>query len=206
MEKIIEVENSESLVVEGLKKAISYKEYRDLVANHVKAASNTGPIQNESLAQYTLLNDARMRRLDKTVKIPEVIVEKFTNNTEALDWLVITESWCGDAAQTIPVMNALAKLSDKINFRVVLRDENPELMNAFLTHGAMSIPKLVVFDTSSNTIKGVWGPRPSEATKMVQDFKEEHGVLTPAFKQELQGWYNKDKSQNTIKDLATYID
>lgn len=206
MEKIIELQAPETLVIEGLKKAISYKEYRASVANHVQEGTNTGPVQNESLAQYTLLNDARMRRLDKTVKIPEAVSEKFKNTTETLEWLVITESWCGDAAQTMPVINALAQLSETINLGVVLRDENPELMNEFLTNGAMSIPKLVVFNPTTNKIKGVWGPRPSAATKMVSDFKEEHGALTPEFKQALQVWYNKDKGQNTAADLAAYLD
>ncbi|SDE42306.1 thioredoxin family protein [Ulvibacter litoralis] len=205
MEKTIELQTPETLVAEGLKKAISYKEYRDLVANHVLEGTNTGPVQNEGLAQYTVLNDARMRRLDKTVKVPESALELFKNTAEPLEWLVITESWCGDAAQTMPVMNAVAQLSDKINFSVVLRDENPDLMNAFLTNGAMSIPKLVVFDKTSNSIQGVWGPRPEKATKMVTEFKEAHGLLTPEFKQELQVWYNKDKGQSTIEDLTKYI-
>ncbi|MFT5892532.1 MAG: hypothetical protein ACI9Y7_002643, partial [Dokdonia sp.] len=50
-----------------------------------------------------------------------------------------------------------------------------------------------------------WGPRPSEATQLVNDYKEAHGTLTPEFKQDLQVWYNKDKGQNTAEDLVAFL-
>ena len=92
-----------------------------------------------------------------------------------------------------------------IDFKVVLRDENLDLMNAFLTNGSMSIPKLIVIDNDTNEISS-WGPRPSIATQMVNDYKKEHGALTPEFKEDLQLWYNKDKSQNVIENLQQLID
>ena len=147
-----------------------------------------------------------MKRLDKTVKIPEFIIEKFASFRGDHTWLVITESWCGDAAQSMPAMNKLAQLAPSIRLKVVLRDENPELMNEFLTNGSRSIPKLIVLDNKTNEVLADWGPRPSIATQMVNHFKERYGALTDEFKQDLQVWYNKDKSQNIIQDLAKLID
>ena len=46
-----------------------------------------------------------------------------------------------------------------------------------------------------------YGPRPSTATKMVEDFKTMHGHLTAEFKEDLQRWYNKDKGQTAFNDL-----
>jgi len=201
-----EQENKTGLVTRGLGKAMSYMDYRALVEEHVAKGTSTGPEQNEAFSNYTLLSHTRMKRLDKTVKIPEAIQQKFNDFKGDLSWLVLTESWCGDAAHAMPVMNHLTKLTPNIDFKVVLRDENPELMDAFLTNGSRSIPKLIVLDNSTQKIMAEWGPRPSIATQLVKDFKNEHGTLTPEFKKDLQIWYNKDKSQNSIENLAQLID
>jgi len=188
-----------------LESSISYQEYRSLVADHVQEGTSTGPEQTDALSQYTLLNDSRMRRLDKTISIPEDIKEKFVAFNGSQTWLVLTESWCGDAAQTMPVMNALVQLSTNIEFKVALRDEHPLLMEHFLTNGGKSIPKLIVFDNIIDQIIADWGPRPTIASKMVADYKAQHGELSDAFKKELQVWYNKDKGQNTAQDLVGLI-
>ena len=199
MEKI--QNNISELVKTSLANAMSYQEYRKIVADHTAKGTSTGPNQSEALSQYTLLNDSRMRRLDKTVQIPDEIEAHYRNLGGDVTWLVLTESWCGDAAQSMPAMNKLSELSEGINFKVILRDENLDLMNQFLTNGTLSIPKLIVFDHEKNKVIGNWGPRPSVATAMVEEFKKENGALTAEFKKDLQIWYNKDKSKNIVEDL-----
>ncbi|WP_046756345.1 thioredoxin family protein [Kordia jejudonensis] len=194
-----------TIIDESLQKAISYFEYRVLVENLVAEGKSTGALQTEALANYSMLNNKRMKRLDKTTKLtPEAIaqIESYTGN---VTWLVLTESWCGDAAQTMPVINKVAELSDNITLKVVMRDENEALMNEFLTNGGKSIPKLIAIDNASGNVLGDWGPRPSEATKLVNDYKAAYGKLTPEFKQDLQVWYNKDKGQNTVADLLKLV-
>ena len=132
-------------------------------------------------------------------------MEKINDFKGSQTWLVLTESWCGDAAQSMPIINKLAEGSENINFRVVERDKNPELINAFLTNGAQSIPKLIVLDNNTNRIIGEWGPRPSTATDMVNSYKKEHGSLSPEFKQDLQVWYNKDKGVSVAEDLTKLL-
>jgi len=119
--------------------------------------------------------------------------------------LVLTESWCGDAAQTIPVMNKAASLNKNISLRLVLREENLELMEQFLSNGAMAIPKLISIDDATGKIIGEWGSRPTIANKMVEDYKGIYGNLSPDFKQDLQMWYNKDKGRNTLSDLLSLL-
>lgn len=189
----------------SLLKSMSYQEYRNLVANLVGNNKATGEIQNEDVANYTMLNDKRMKRLDKTLEFSESVIAKIQKIDQKMTWLVLTESWCGDAAQTMPVMNKLASFNQHIDFRVVLRDENIDLMNHFLYNGTMSIPKLIILDTESNKVISDWGPRPAIATKMVQDFKKEFGTLTPEFKQNLQMWYTKDKGQSTADDILASL-
>jgi len=205
MKNTAEVRNTEELVEKSLMDSMTYKEYRILVSDHVQKRTSTGANQSKDLTQYTLLNDSRLRRLDKTSKVQADIFEKFENFRGNQTWLVITESWCGDAAQSLPIMNKLTEITEGISLKIVLRDEHPELMNAFLTNGSQSIPKIIVLDNEAHQLLGEWGPRPSIATEMVNLFKEKNGSLTSEFKQDLQVWYNKDKGENIAQDLVKLL-
>lgn len=207
MQKLnIETEiDKNSLVEQSLNKAQTYGEYRRLVAENVANGTSTGPNQSMALSQYTLLNDSRMRRLDKTTQIPPEIKKELESIDGSLSWLVLTESWCGDAAQSMPMMKKFAEANHGINLKVLLRDENPDLMDAFLTNGSKSIPKLIVFDHDTNKVIADWGPRPSIVRDLADDYKKEHGSLSPEFKKDLQIWYNKDKSKNIAEDLINLL-
>ena len=74
--------------------------------------------------------------------------------------------WCGDAAQILPVINKMAEVSDKIDLRIVLRDDNENLMNLFLTNGTKSIPKLIIIDKATNKVINDFGPRPVSYTHL----------------------------------------
>lgn len=186
----------------ALDKSINYEEYRELIHRLAVDNSNSGPEKTEALANYTKLNDKRMGRWDKTLKIPEPIVDKVKSIKKKVTWLVMTESWCGDASPSLPVMNKLAELVPNLKLNIVLRDEHPELMDLFLTNGARSIPKLIALDGNTNIVLGEWGPRSPKATQMVMNEKATHGKLRPEFKQELQVFYNKDKGQDILNDLV----
>lgn len=192
-------------ISESLTKSMTYSEYRDLVITLVEQKSTTGNEKTEALADYTQLNDRRMRRWDKTAKVSDEMKRKIESFNKKITWLVISESWCGDAAHIMPIINKVADLNPNIDYKVVLRDENEALMNQFLTNGGKSIPKLIMLDSETNDVLHTFGPRPSTATKMVADYKTEHGSITPEFKEELQHWYNKDKGQSTIEDLALLL-
>lgn len=199
-EKKLQKEQLE-LIQRGISSGMDYQEYRGLVHHLSKNRQTTGVDQLESLINYTELNDRRMNRWDKTLKIAPEIEAKISEGKTRLTLLVLSESWCGDASPSLPVMNKIAELNPNIEFRILLRDDNLELMDEFLTNGSRSIPKLIVLDTENEEIVGEWGPRSSIATEMAETYKKEHGTLTSEFKQDLQLWYNKDKGQNILKDL-----
>ena len=193
------------IIKNSLGKSISYQAYRDLVKQLAEDNSTTGNEKTEALVNYTKLNDRRMKRWDKTIKVTDEAINRIGAFKEPITWLVITESWCGDAAHVIPVLNKVAELNDNIDFKVVLRDENPELMDAFLTNGGRAIPKLIMLDNNTGDVLNTYGPRPSEATNYVNRFKAKHGKLTPEFKEDLQHWYNTNKGQNIIDDLIDIL-
>lgn len=194
-----------ALVVEALSKGKEYQEYREHVRRLAEEGKTTGLDQSETRINFTQLNDRRMHRWEKTFKLPEEAREQLSKLNSKLVFLVLTESWCGDAAASLPIMDKIAGETKNIELKIILRDENLELMDAFLTNGSRSIPKLIVLDKKKGQIMGEWGPRPSVATEMVEAFKKEHGKLTDDFKQELQVWYNKDKGQNILGDMLQLL-
>jgi thiol-disulfide isomerase/thioredoxin len=195
----------ETIIESGLHNSMSYEAYRALVNELVKNSSTTGSNKSQAFISYTKLNNRRMKRWDKTLKISNVIRKTVEAFDSKLTWLVITESWCGDAAHILPVFNKISELNPNINFRVVLRDENDELMSAFLTNGNKAIPKLIIIDSDTNKVLTTYGPRPSEASSYVNRFKVKYGALTIDFKEDLQHWYNSNKGQNIMGDILEIL-
>jgi hypothetical protein len=193
-----------SIIEESLDKAMNYNRYSELVKELVARGESTGPEQTEQRIEFTKLNASRMRRLDKTIKIPKVAVNAFQNINEKQTWLVILESWCADGAQTIPILNKICDVNSNLDVKIVLRDEHPELMNLFLTNGTRSIPKMIILD-SDNNILNTWGPRSRAATKMVEVYKKKNGGIDASFKKFLQVWYNNDMGEAIIDDLEKLI-
>jgi len=192
-------------IAASLEKAISYDTYRDLMNTLAENDDTTGEQQTEDLVNYTKLNARRMKRWDKTLKVSEEAKQLLASFTRKTTWLVITESWCGDAAHVIPVLNKLAELNANVDLKLVMRDENIELIDMFLTNGGRAIAKLIMLDTDTGEVLNTFGPRPSEATALVNAYKAEHGKLTPEFKEDLQVWYNKNKGQNIINDITKML-
>lgn len=194
-----------SIIEKSYSVGFSYLEYRNLVTNLFQKDLVTGNEQSESLLHYTELNEARMKRLDKQIIISDDTTSFLENLSKNYIWLAISEGWCGDAAQILPVVNKMAVLSDKVNFKIVLRDDNEELMNLFLTNGtSKSIPKIIIIDKETMEVVGDFGPRPKGAVDLVKNYKEKFGVIDETIKTDLQKWYLSDKGisvQNEIMEL-----
>lgn len=193
-----------NIIQKSLQNTYTYQEYRSLIQKLLAEGKSTGQNQSEELTNYSFLNETRMKRLDKTSKISDEVAKKIQEIEEPQTWLVLTEGWCGDAAQNLPVINKMAELNDKIELKLVLRDENLELMDLFLTNNGRSIPKLIQLDSEQNVINS-WGPRPTIATKLVTDYKEKKGLLDAQLKQDLQVWYNKNKGKNVQEDFVQML-
>ncbi|HEU4497589.1 MAG TPA: thioredoxin family protein [Flavobacterium sp.] len=191
----------EDLIKETLDKSLPYLEYRKTISGLLSEGKSTGAVQSEKLLHYSNLNEARMDRLEKTIAITLENAAKLKLLKKKYIWLVLSESWCGDAAQLLPVMHKMQALSENIDLRIAFRDENEALMNHFLTNGGKSIPKLIIIDAASLKVMADWGPRPKEALDLVRNYKEAHGAIDESIKIELQMWYLRDKGLSTQKEL-----
>lgn len=189
------------LYEQSMTKSYTYKDYRDLVDSLILQNKSTGEIQSDEIFAYSKLNAQRMNRLDKTVVITEEVTEALKDISKKYIWLVLSEGWCGDAAQILPVMNKMAEITPFIELKIVLRDENKELMDQYLTNGGRSIPKLIII--AADTMKEIsnWGPRPLGAVTLVEDLKNKFGGINEELKTALQKWYNDDKGISIQKEI-----
>jgi len=193
-----------SIIQSALQNSHSYTEYRTLVSKLISEGKSTGNEQSADLLHYSELNEVRMKRLEKTLKL-DLEVEKTLQNLKSKQtWLVIAEGWCGDAAQILPIIKLMSEASKNIDLKLVFRDENEELIHLFLTNEAKSIPKLLVLDESFNLINH-WGPRPEGAKNLIIEYKAKHGIVDEAAKIALQKWYLDDKGISTMMEIVAIL-
>jgi hypothetical protein len=184
--------------------SISYETYFEMVKKLVEEGKTSGPNQVESLVDYTKLNFSRMKRLNKTSGLSEKLIKRVEEIPYKMKWVLITEAWCGDAAQNLPYIAKLAEACENTELELVFRDEHPEFMEHYLTNGGKSIPKLVVFNAETREEVAVWGPRPEPVQEMVMEYKkQDEGSKLPfdQFAEKLHAWYNQDKNNALESEL-----
>lgn len=177
-----------------IEKSMAYAEYIALIDELLAEGKTTGPNQSEGMFNYGKLNRQRMKRLGNTSELNKSLVEKARKVERKMIWLILTEGWCGDAAQNIPIIEKTAHENSNIETRYVLRDENLELMDKYLTNNARSIPKLIALDAETLAEIGTWGPRSQEAMDYFLEMRE-GGMEKPQMMENLQRWYLQDKNQ-----------
>lgn len=189
---------------EYLEKSMTFTDYISLVDRLLAEGKTTGPIQNEAKVEFTKLNRYRINRLEKTIVLGDTIKAAARGLTRKITWLIMTEGWCGDAAQNVPAIEKIAAASDNITTRYILRDENLELMDLYLTDGSRSIPKLIAIDDESGDVLGTWGSRPLAAQLAFEDMKA-RGIDKDAILEQMQRWYNSDRSVAVQKEFEDLI-
>lgn len=193
-----------SIIKSALQNSVSYQEYRAKVSKLIGEGKSTGNEQSADLLHYSELNEVRMNRLEKTLKIDAVVLENLQKLKSKQTWLVISEGWCGDAAQILPIIKLMAEASENIDLKIVFRDENDNLINQYLTNGSRSIPKLIILDENLEIINH-WGPRPEAAKNLILDYKAQHGIVDEPAKIALQKWYLDDKGISTMKEIISIL-
>lgn len=187
-----------------LRNASEYPAYRELLQKLLAEGKTTGHDQSETLLNYARVNFQRMTRVEKTVSLTPKLLHALSCVNQSYTWLVITEGWCGDTAQIIPVLNAICNATPNIRLMLLLRDDNPDVMEQYLTNGARSIPKLICLEKESLRELFTWGPRPAPlqalVMQMVKDSvpKDEKGLI-------VQKWYNADQGVTTQAEIAALV-
>lgn len=182
---------------------MTFEQYLSLVKTLVAEGKSTGPNQSEDLLEYSKMNLRRMQRILKTFEVSEYQMHGI-KALGATNVLAITEGWCGDAAQIIPVAS---KVMDHlaINFKLVLRDEHLDLIDHHLTNGRRSIP-ILLFLNDQFELLAEWGPRPYPVQQKVIGFKNKPEPKPPytEFVKEVQLWYHHDKQKTMLDEWNNF--
>lgn len=178
---------------------MDYQTYRTLIDQLLLEGKATGDVSYD--LHYTKMNVQRMSRVDKTVNLIDELTSTIDALKENYKFLVITEGWCGDAAQIVPVFNKIATASlGKIDLRFVLRDKNLPLIDAHLTNGGRAIPVLLVLNETADKVLVSWAPRPQVLQELLKEWRKETSDMT-ILSEKLHSWYAKDKTQSTQAEL-----
>ena len=183
----------------------SYREYLNMLNTLAEQGIVTGDEQSEGRLETTKVNLHRIGRLDAKAKINPALQEALKSVNQKWTWYVISEGWCGDASQSLSYLSKMAELNANIELKVLLRDDNPEIMNEYLTNGGKAIPKLICINESGEEI-GDWGPRPNAIQEMVNALKAEGPeVFKAEFGKKLHLWYGKDKGQSLQSEMLENV-
>ncbi|MBC5993631.1 thioredoxin family protein [Pontibacter cellulosilyticus] len=189
---------------EILNNAISYTQYREMIDKLLAENKTTGTDHSEAMVDYTRMNMQRMRRVEKTTVLQDELVQKMLSLQTPMIWVILTEAWCGDAAQNIPAIVKIADASPVVEVKLLLRDENPDIMDAYLTNGGRSIPKLIALHSETKEVLGIWGPRPEAAQNLVMEAKH-NNMPFKEMAEKLHGWYAKDRSRTLQQEFVQLI-
>jgi len=198
--------NKTQVLSTALLQTLSYSDYIELIERLHKEEKATSFQDDPAFYQHSKMSLTRMSRIYKRHEVGPNLLEAVKAIDQKQTWLLITESWCGDASQTVPVIARLAAENDRITLRLALRDSNPELMAHYLTNGGQSIPILAILDSDNNEI-GRWGPRPEEAQNKVVEYKALPEPRPPyeELSADLQRWYTKDKGLTTEAEILELL-
>jgi hypothetical protein len=137
--------------------------------------------------------------LHERARVPTELVEDARDLPRGLRLLAISEDWCGDAVNVLPVVSRWVDAVEGWELRVVGRDDNPELMDDHLTRGSSrSIPVIILLDEELREL-GWWGPRPRE----LQAWVMETGLaLDPDERyRHVRRWFARDRGRTTLREL-----
>jgi hypothetical protein len=191
-----------------VKNPVTYAHYVSIIEKLVLRRKTSGSEQTEEKISATIINLQRMKRLIKETSIDPELIRKVSELECPMLWITLTEAWCGDAAQNLPIIHKIAELSkNKIKLMLVFRDENPELMSYFMTDGKRSIPKLICMNGETLEVLGTWGPRPQSIQNIINNFKNENpGATHKEIMYHLHLSYFHDKGHALQSELSKMMD
>ena len=183
---------------------LTYQEYLDQFAKQANIESKVSLSEAEkNKTEFIKLNFQRSSRLEKTFEPDNESYQVFSQITQKQQWIIITESWCGDSAQSVPVIAKLAQINGNIDLKIVFRDSNLDFMDLYLTNGGRSVPKLIAFDENNNELFQ-WGPRPAFAQNLMMEMKN-NGVPKDEMNKSLHLWYGRNRGKEIEKELLEIV-
>ena len=183
-----------------LNSGMSYEEYKKLFADEIE---NPPAVDEKNNYDIKKLNFSRSTRVEKQFVPSDELIEALNKIINPQLWIVLTESWCGDSAQNLPVIAKISELSKNVELQILHRDSNLEIMDQYLTNGTRSIPKLIAFDEDGKELF-LWGARPVAAQQLINELKEK-GLQKNEWLIELHKWYANNRGKEIEIELLELL-
>ncbi len=184
-----------------IENAVDYQTYLFQMLEKINRAQN-GEVKIEKL-DHIKLNYQRSIRIQKSYRVNPDLLQVIQQIAKPQQWIVLTEDWCGDSAQNLPYIVRMAGLNDKITLRILRRDQNPDLMDHYLTSGKRAIPKLIGFDENGVELFN-WGPRPEPAIRLFEGLKDQ-GLEKKEILTQLHQWYARDAGKTLEQEFYAIL-
>ena len=191
------------LTTNQLADSYSYPAFRQHIAEAL-AQPAPDPKQAKLLPYYQEAAD-RLDRIGPAVALLPELQAAVSQLAQPYIWAIITEGWCGDGSETVPIIEAVAQVSGgHLETRYFLRDANLDLMDRYLTNGGRAMPIAVVLHADSLAEAGVWGPRPTPLQALVRDLKARE-VPGKEVTAQVHAWYAQDATLTTQRELLALV-
>jgi hypothetical protein len=192
-------------VLHNITQSYNYEEYKKMVIKYAEEYTTSGEQLKERIAA-TLINAQRMKRIDKQCIINYNLHTLTSQINKKQKWLLISETWCGDSAQCVPVIAKIAELNANIKLEIIFRDEHLDVIDSFLTNGSRSIPKLISIDEETESINFIWGPRPQAIQNKVMELKNNnHEITHDELVKKIHLWYAQDKTKSIQSEFIDLL-
>ncbi|MEM8486686.1 MAG: thioredoxin family protein [Bacteroidota bacterium] len=152
---------------------------------------------------YARYNAERSGRVESEYKMDQKLADLIDSIAAPQDWLILTEDWCVDSAYALPIISKAAARNPHINLRILLRDDNLDIMDQHLTDGGRSIPKLIAFGAEGTELFQ-WGPRP-DTLKQLRETWKAAGIEGPKLSEQGVVWYEEGGWQMVETELIDAI-
>lgn len=188
------------------KHTFSYSEYFSLTEQTANGDLSLIHSLPPEKIEAVKMNVQRMKRIYNTFQPSQQLSELIQKIPGKMEWIIIAEPWCGDGAQNIPVLAKIVAASNKIDLKIILRDENPGIMEAFLTDGKKAIPKLICIDQHQHKLLGTWGARPIKMQQLFVDCKNNNARSHEECLKELHLSYAKDRGESLQQEVIQLLE
>jgi hypothetical protein len=185
-------------------KSFSYQEYKSTFEAIMMRSEHNIEASEKEMQHYYTLNWARSKRVEKVYTMSDHAKSVLSGLMIKQKWIIITEAWCGDSSQSLPILAALAEYRpDYIEIRICSRDHYPELLELYKTNGSMGIPKLIAIDSNGKELF-TWGPRPTKAQEVFDALKHDNLEKSKIY-EAMHLWYAKDKGQTVEIEIVSLL-
>lgn len=192
------------LIIKIISNGLSFDQFIKLFVSEI-ANTNKSKMTNEEKRRldFTKLNFTRTERILKTYKISSELLSLIEHIETSQLWMVLTEAWCGDSAQTLPQIYKMIESNKNIELKILQREKYPSIMDRYLTNGTRSIPKLIAFNEMGDELFQ-WGPRPDEAKNLVMQWKSD-GETPDQYNEKLHLWYGRNRGKSLEKEFIKLL-